>query len=592
MPPSAPPPTPSTAPSPSAEAGFSAAIADTNARRLRILLPLFLVVHLLHVAVFATRGPQRFALGARTLAWRDGVASVHAITFAFTAVLTGILFLSKRGRTREYIAPATSLLYLLHAAIVVSVDQLTLTGVTPFVGYALGIAVIIVMPPVVAASIYAIGLATFVAGITAVQSDASVRLATLPNGFSICAVSVVLSALLYAARRREFWQSVTIEQQRTALEQLNASLERRVEEQVSEIKARALDIERLNAQLHAQVRERSRELAEAVARLAEQRSGDPSLAPGRILGERFELGEFLGEGGMGSVFEGIDRSTGMRVAIKITRARSIGEIDALQRFVREAATAASVSHPAVVRMIHVDISEDGLLYQVQELIDGETLATRLPVAHTWPPFVVARLGAVLCDGLAAAHAKGVIHRDVKPSNVMVTAISPGLKLVDFGIAKVFADAREAGGSTMTGLILGTPAYMAPEQLDGVRDLTDRADVYAVGVMLFQLLTGRHPADAESGDRSVGPERRVRNPDPRTFGADVPQLLADIVASCLATEPTDRPSASALAAALASFADAHDPRSLDALETAGLLRGAREAASELDETVAGRRGTPN
>jgi serine/threonine protein kinase len=373
---------------------------------------------------------------------------------------------------------------------------------------------------------------------------------------------------------------------------LNASLERRVDEQVSEIKERAADIERLNAQLHAQVRERSRELADALARLAEQRSEDPSVERGRILGGRFEIAEFLGEGGMGSVYAGVDRTTGDRVAIKITRARSIAEFDALQRFVREAGTAAAVTHPAVVAMIHVDIAEDGLLYQVQELIEGDTLQSRGAPGRTWSPVISARLVSVLCEGLAAAHAKNVIHRDVKPSNVMITRAVPGLKLVDFGIAKVFADAQGAGDSTMTGLILGTPAYMAPEQLDGVRDLTDRADVYAVGVMLFQLLTGRHPADAQTGRRPVGIERRVRNADPRVFESEVPAALADLVASCLATDPTQRPSAATLARSLANFADTSDRRALEILETEGLLRGTRDASSALQETVAARRVTPN
>ena len=169
---------------------FTAELADANARRLRVLIPLMLVAHVIHAAVFATFGARRHALSERVLVWRDGIAVTHALTFALAAALLVSLHRARTTRGRALVAPMTGLLYLAHAAVIVSIDQLTLTGVTPFVGYALGIAVAIVIAPLVSLAMYAIALATFVVGIEVMQPSASVGLATLPNGFSIVAVSM------------------------------------------------------------------------------------------------------------------------------------------------------------------------------------------------------------------------------------------------------------------------------------------------------------------------------------------------------------------------------------------------------------------
>jgi serine/threonine-protein kinase len=278
----------------------------------------------------------------------------------------------------------------------------------------------------------------------------------------------------------------------------------------------------------------------------------------------------IGEGGMGAVHEGIDQMTGARVAIKVVQATSTRTLDALRRFVREAGAAAAVTHPAVVRMLDIDISDDGLLFQVQELIDGEPLG-RL-ARRAWSPGDAARLGAVLCDALAAAHAVGVVHRDVKPDNIMLTTGAPGLKLVDFGIAKLYTavhgdreDGRREDGQretamTRTGMIVGTPAYMAPEQALGATDVGDRADVYAVGVILFQLLSERPPFEAESPREGMMHRLVCPAPSVREFAPAVPEELARLVDHCLARQADDRPAAAQLARQLAVWADlAHAPR---------------------------------
>ena len=284
------------------------------------------------------------------------------------------------------------------------------------------------------------------------------------------------------------------------------------------------------------------------------RSDDYRLAVGTVLGGRFEIAQLLGEGGMGAVYRGVDKTSGARVAIKVIRATSTRQLDALRRFIREAGAAATLTHPAVVRMIHVDVSDEGLLYQVQELVDGETLTVHL--TRKWPPGDAARLCAVLADALADAHARGVVHRDVKPDNVMLTTTAPGLKLLDFGIAKLYDAVTSSEHTTRGGgLVLGTPAFMAPEQVSGEGEVGDRADVYAVGLILFRLLTARGPFEASSPQEMMMRHVIAPAPDVRTIDAALPEPLALLVARTLAKEPKQRPTAAELAAALDAFADA-------------------------------------
>jgi serine/threonine-protein kinase len=266
------------------------------------------------------------------------------------------------------------------------------------------------------------------------------------------------------------------------------------------------------------------------------------------------------------------------------------ELDALRRFLQEATSTATVNHPAVVRVLHVDVSGDGMLFQVQELVDGDTLQRRL-TERPWDPGVVARIAGVLCEALAAAHAGGVIHRDVKPSNVMLTRAAPGLKLLDFGIAKLREAASFAEVETRTGAVLGTPAYMAPEQIGGATDLGDRLDVYAVGVILFLLLTGRLPFEAESARKMLLAHVLDAPPDPRSLEESVPDDLAALVARCLQKEPEDRPGAAELASALAAFARARNAPKLEELEQAGGVCDAHAAKNEALITVAARRRAP-
>ena len=484
------------------------------------------------------------------------------------------------------LGPVTAAAYLVHAAVVAGIDQIAVTSVTPFIGYALGIAVIVRLTPRAALLTYGIGLIAFVRAITDMQPSAQARMAELPNGVSIVAVSLVLATALYATRRRDFAQRLVIDQQRKELSHLNAGLEQRVSEQVAEAVARAAEVERLNAQLRAQVRERSAELSIALARVAHQRdsTNEGGLRAGSVLADRFEVEGCLGEGSMGAVYAGTDRTTGSRVAIKVVQASSRRQLDALRRFLREARTAASVRHPAVVEMLHVDVSEDGMLFQVQELVEGFALRECCGQNQRWEAGLVARVGAVLCSALAAAHEVGVVHRDVKPSNVMLTPVAPGMRLLDFGIAKLYEDADTIDRETRTGMVVGTPEFMAPEQVTASRNVSGLADVYAVGVTMFVLLTGRHPFVFRSMNRMLFDHVMVEAPDVRSIRASHSRFDGVVDGTVSFEKPEARPSAAELAVALGHVADERGAPSLDALVRAGVIDPSMRSQTELQATL--------
>jgi serine/threonine-protein kinase len=524
-------------------------------------------MHLVHVWVFWVSTAERNALTTELIHARLGLMLVHCAMLPITGCLTVLVFRSRREVVARLMGPVVATLYLVHGALCTSFDLIAGQTATTYISYCLGHAVILSIPPRAAVLAYSLGLTTLVVTLHMVAPSAIGIVSTMPSCVTITVVGVALASTLYAARQREFRQRLTIERQRdqlgglnASLEQqrdqlgaLNASLEQRVQEQVGVILARANEVEQLNAQLHAQVRARSSELSLALAGLAQQRSRDDVPLRGTTLGGRFVVGKVIGEGGMGAVYEGIDQMRGARVAIKIVQAASTRTLDALRRLVGEAGAAATITHPAVVRMIDLDISDDGLLFLVQELITGETLARM--ARRAWSPGEAARFGAVLCDALAAAHGVGVVHRDVKPENVMLTIEAPGLKLLDFGIAKLHAAVHQGEDAvTRRGMIIGTPAYMAPEQVLGATEISDRADVYAVGVILFRLLSERQPFEAESSHGAMMSRLVRAAPSVREFQPSVPESLARLVDRCLARHPDDRPRAAELQRQLAGWAD--------------------------------------
>ncbi len=324
-----------------------------------------------------------------------------------------------------------------------------------------------------------------------------------------------------------------------ALSGMNAELGRRVDEQVAEIRERAHDVQVLNAQLQDRVIDRSRELALALSRLARPaRLQSPPV--GAILNGRIELVRCIDSGGMGEVFEGVDRATGERVAVKTIHGQRLSDLTSLERFLTEARAAAAVRHEAIVRTFDIDVTADGTLFHVMELVVGETLARWLERNACRPVGLIARFGTAIAGALAAAHAAAVVHRDVKPSNIMLTSAPPGAKLLDFGIAKIREIDLQSDSRTRTNVVLGTPAYMAPEQAADSKTVTAAADVYSLGVVLYEALTGKLP------DPQVH-ELAARRPE-------IPLQLARTVMCCLSRPPAARPRAAALASELAPFCE--------------------------------------
>ncbi len=274
----------------------------------------------------------------------------------------------------------------------------------------------------------------------------------------------------------------------------------------------------------------------------------------RILGGRFMIEREVGRGGVGIVYRAGDRVTGEVVALKVI---AIAGVDAGEeaRFQREGRVLSELQHPNIVRLVAFGQLDEGQPYVAMEWLDGEDIAQRqrrqpLPLA------ACLRLGAQVADALDAAHAAGIIHRDVKPSNIIVLTDTkrPDLvaKLVDFGVA-----AAEDAKLTRTGAIVGTPAYMAPEQARGDGEVESSADIYALGATLFEMIAGRPP--------HVGPTpiailaRLVTTPAPRLSEVvvDAPYGLDDLIGRMLSTEARQRPDATEVAKELRVIADEVD-----------------------------------
>lgn len=254
----------------------------------------------------------------------------------------------------------------------------------------------------------------------------------------------------------------------------------------------------------------------------------------------------IGRGGMAVVYGARDRRLNRDVAIKVLPPELAYRADVRTRFVREAQTAARLNHPSIVPIYEVD-EVDGLVYFVMALVSGESLAARLAREPRPPLAFVRAVLAQVADALAYAHRVGVVHRDIKPDNILLEHLTGRAVVTDFGIAR----AVEAGARlTQTGIAVGTPAFMSPEQAMGQRDVDGRSDVYALGLVGYLMLAGRLPFDA---DTSAGMllQHVQGTPFPlANFRPDLPFSMVDTITRAIAREPSARwPDAAALAAAL-------------------------------------------
>jgi Tol biopolymer transport system component len=266
------------------------------------------------------------------------------------------------------------------------------------------------------------------------------------------------------------------------------------------------------------------------------------ISPGTRLGP-YEILSPLGAGGMGEVFRARDTRLGRSVALKVLSSQLAGSPEFKARFDREARTISSLAHPFICALYDVG-SADGADFLVMELLEGETLADRLEKGPL-PLEETLRFGAQIADALAAAHRAGVVHRDLKPGNVMLT--KGGVKLLDFGLAKLLeepagADASHIGTAaqplTSSGTLLGTVPYMPPEQLEG-KEVDARTDLFALAAVLYEMATGRRAFVGESRASVIAAILRSEPPPMTALAPLTPPALDRLVRTCLAKDPDDR-----------------------------------------------------
>ncbi len=272
---------------------------------------------------------------------------------------------------------------------------------------------------------------------------------------------------------------------------------------------------------------------------------DPLI--GAVLSGRYVLSRRIGTGGMGVVYEARHTTLGKRFAVKILREQATASDDAVARFRQEAKSATRIGHDNIVQITDFGETDGGASYLVMELLDGEDLARVLASEHTLPLERAIPILLQVCRALGAAHDKGIVHRDLKPENIFL--VSRGgepdfVKIVDFGMAKM--NDQETPGVpgrklTKTGMIFGTPEYMSTEQAYG-RPTDHRSDIYAVGIIAYEMLTGRVPFSGESFMAILS--QHMLDAPPRMSEANphvrVPEALERVIVACLAKSPDERP----------------------------------------------------
>ncbi len=312
---------------------------------------------------------------------------------------------------------------------------------------------------------------------------------------------------------------------------------------------------------------------------------------GQVIAGKFKLIRLLGAGGMGAVFEAEDVLLKRRVALKLMKPEVARNKSMAERFIREGRAANAIEHKNIVRVFDLAMDdEQGSLFIVQELLHGESLAERLDRESKIPVGeAVALLDSVL-EALQFAHAKGIVHRDIKPDNVFLHRGPDGElipKIIDFGISKVTAEQQEGLAKTQTGTALGTPYYMSPEQIRGDSDIDHRADLWSAGVMAFEMMTGQRPFVGDNYNMLI--INIITSPAPNATAVDrsIPSAISQVIARSLKMDRKDRyDSARALREALDDAVLETGERSSEviALKPATLRPSAPSATSKVDPSI--------
>ncbi|MFO0580431.1 MAG: serine/threonine-protein kinase [Polyangia bacterium] len=307
----------------------------------------------------------------------------------------------------------------------------------------------------------------------------------------------------------------------------------------------------------------------------------------------YRLVRLLGEGGMGMVFEAVHEGVGGRAAIKVLRPEAAARHDITARFFNEARAANAVEHPSIIRIFDSGFTKEGLAYLAMEFLSGETLTRRMERVGRLQVAQSVLIARQVASALGAVHAREVVHRDLKPDNLMLVSDPEApngerIKLLDFGIARLTEELRKSGIQTLSGMLMGTPAYMSPEQCRGAKSVSTRSDVYSLGVMLYQMLAGRPPFLSEGvGDLLA---MHIKDPPPplRQFVEVTPEL-AHLVHSMLAKAPDERPTMDAVAKALRGMSRSLEPVAPPRAE--GAPAAAPPMPAETVEPPSAERGDP-